>query len=264
MKGIVLGAAAVAGGALVYRQIVHPWWRTWGVDERDVTRGLPGDDLVPNAPTVDTRSIEIDAPPSDVWPWLVQMGYGRAGWYSYDSIDMAGASSRDILPAWQALEVGDVVPTHPGGGFEVRVIDPDRSLVLFYDTKVVARQAEAVDHAGKARTAMNVQATGTVLAATQPADFAASWAFILEPLPGDRCRLIERIRVHFGTTDKPWTVLTLPVVGFGVFLMTQRQMVGIRDRAEALARSRGSETSDLVEETPQRRPESPSLATVMG
>ena len=264
MKGIVLGAAAVAGGAFVYRQIVHPWWRTWGVDERDVTRGLPGDDLVPDAPTVDTRSIEIDAPPSDVWPWLVQMGYGRAGWYSYDSIDMAGASSRRILPEWQALEVGDVLPTHPGGGFEVRAIEPERALVLFYDTEIVARQAEPTDVAPEARAAWNVQATGTVLAAAQPADFAASWAFILEPLPDAGTRLIERFRVRFGETDKPWTVLTMPVVGFGVFLMTQRQMVGIRDRAEVLARSRVSETTDLVEATPEHRPESPSPATAMG
>ena len=259
----MLAAAAAAGGILAYQQIVRPWWRTWGVDERDVTRALPGDDLVPSAPTMDTRSIEIAAPPTDVWPWLVQMGYGRAGWYSYDSIDMAGASSRHVLPEWQSLEVGDVLPTHPGGGFEVRAIKPERALVLFYDTEIVARQAEPRDGAPEARAARNVQATGTVLAVAQPADFAASWAFILEPLPHARTRLIERFRVRFGETDKPWTMLTMPVVGFGVFLMTQRQMVGIRDRAETLARSRRAEATEVVEATPLSRAASDLAGSVM-
>ena len=76
------------------------------------------------------------------------------------------------------------------------------------------------------------------LGATQPAEFAASWAFVLEPIGGGRTRLIERFRVKFGTSDKPWTAATLPVVGFGVFLMTRQQMLGLRERAEALARTR--------------------------
>jgi hypothetical protein len=84
----------------------------------------------------------------------------------------------------------------------------------------------------------NVAVTGGVLAATQPAEFAASWAFILEPIAASRTRLIERFRVSFGETDKPWTALTLPVIGFGVFLMTREQMLGIKDRAEGLARER--------------------------
>ena len=169
------------------------------------------------------------------------MGYGRAGWYSYDSIDMAGASSRRIVPEWQALRVGDVVPTHPGGGFEVRAVERGRALVLYSDTESVARQADAARTAGATGSAANVQATGAFMGATQPADFTASWAFVLEPMTGGRTRLIERFRVTFGATDKPWTAVTLPVVGFGVFLMMRKQMLGIRDRAEAGAGSRAIE-----------------------
>lgn len=143
MNRLVFGALAVAGGVAAYQEIVRPWWRTWGVDERGATRPLPGDDIVATATAVETRSLEIDATPSAVWPWLLQMGYGRAGWYSYDQIDMAGASVRRIVPEWQTLDVGDIVPTHPGGGFEVRVIEPEHALVLYSDAAIVAQQAEA-------------------------------------------------------------------------------------------------------------------------
>jgi hypothetical protein len=68
---------------------------------------------------------------------------------------------------------------------------------------------------------------------TQPVDFAATWAFVLDPLPDGGTKLIERFRVRFGETDKPWTRYTLPVVGFGVFVMMRKQMLGIKQRAEA-------------------------------
>jgi hypothetical protein len=235
MKRLVFTAAAVGAGVVAYREIVRPWWRSWGVDERDTIRALPGDELVPDAPVMDTRSIEIAAPPSDVWPWLLQMGYGRAGWYSYDSIDMVGVSSRRIVPEWQSLAVGDVVPTHPGGGFVVRSMQPERALVLYSDTGIVMSQAAAARDAATESPTTNVQAAGAFLGATQPTEFAASWAFVLEPIAGGHTRLVERFRVKFGETDKPWTAATLPVVGFGVFLMTRQQMLGIRERVEGLA-----------------------------
>jgi len=237
MKRILLAGLAIGGAVVAYRRVIRPWWWSWGIDELVIARALPGDHLVPDVSTADTRWIEIDVPPADVWPWLIQMGYGRAGWYSYDSIDMAGASSRRIAPEWQSLAPGDVVPTHPGGGFEVREIETDRALVLYTDTELVKRQAEAARRMGESRAAANVEATGALLAAAQPADFAASWAFVLEPLPDGHTRLIERFRVRFGESDKPWTELTLPFIGFGVFLMTRKQMLGIRDRAEQMLRS---------------------------
>ena len=247
MRRILFAAAAVGAGVVVYQEVIRPWWRSWGVEAQDVTRGLPGDELVPDAPVMDTRSIEIAAAPADVWPWLVQMGYGRAGWYSYDTIDMVGASSRRIVPEWQSLALDDVVPTHPGGGFVVRGLEPDRALVLYSDTEIVTSQAAAAREAATESATTNVQAAGAFLGATQPTEFAASWAFILEPLPGGRTRLIERFRVKFGESDKPWTAATLPVVGFGVFLMTRQQMLGIRERAETRARERLPGSTDRVE-----------------
>jgi hypothetical protein len=69
-----------------------------------------------------------------------------------------------------------------------------------------------------------------------PRDYAASWAFVLEPIDGGRgTRLIERFRVRFGG-ESSGPAFLLPLMGFGVFVMMQKQMVGIRDRAERLAR----------------------------
>lgn len=259
MKRLLFAAAAIGTGVVVYREVVRPWWQSWGIDSHDITRTLPGDELVPEAPVMDTRSIEIAAPPSDVWPWLLQMGYGRAGWYSYDTIDMMGASSRRIVPEWQALAIGDVVPTHPGGGFVVRAMEPERVLVLYSDTAIVTAQAAAAREAPTEAPSTNVQAAGTFLGATQPTEFAASWAFVLEPIADGHTRLVERFRVKFGETDKPWTAATLPVVGFGVFLMTRQQMLGIRDRAEGLVRERFG-SADRVE-APTSSP-APSADTV--
>src|SRR5690606_6658894 len=111
-----------------------------------------------------------------------------------------GSSAEAIVPEWQTLSVGDVVPTHPGGGFEVVAIDPGHALVLKSDTPLVTAQAEAAKNAasGLETATAGVQASGAVLSG-MPQQFAASWAFVLEPLEGGRrTRLIERFRVWFG------------------------------------------------------------------
>ena len=119
MVGVSLGAALTA----TYLVAVRPLWRHWGVDPAEAERALPGDDLVPEPTATDTRGLTIAAPPSAVWPWLVQMGFGRAGWYSYDAIDMSNKSAWEIHPEWQSLVVGDKVPTDPRGGFLVKHVD---------------------------------------------------------------------------------------------------------------------------------------------
>ena len=227
----LFGLAVFAVGAVAsYRLVIEPWWRSWGADPDEAVRALPGDDVVPDGVTAETRGITIDAPPAAVWPWLVQMGYGRAGWYSYDRIDMRGASADRIVPELQSLSVGDIMPTHPAGGFLVKAIEPERALVLFTDTDTVRDQASAAAEADP--TPANVKLAGAFMEGAQPTDFAVSWAFVLEPLPDGRTRLIERTRVRFGEADKPWMRITMPMMGFGVFVMMRRQLIGIRDRAE--------------------------------
>ena len=224
-------AGMTLGGAVVWLG-VRPWWHRWGVDPAEAGTALPGDDVVPDAPISDTRAITIDAPPAAVWPWLVQMGFGRAGWYSYDAIDMKGRSADRILPDVGTLAVGDIVPTHPGGGFEVKAIEPGRALVLYLDTDLVGSQADAARASAEGTTPPNLQAAGAFMGAAQPTEFAASWAFVIEPLGDGRTRLIERFRVNLSGGDRPWTRFTLPFMGFGVFAMVRKQLLGIKTRAE--------------------------------
>lgn len=227
----LFGLAVFAAGAVAsYRLVIAPWWRSWGADPDEAVRALPGDDVIPDGVNAETRGITINAPPTAVWPWLVQMGYGRGGWYSYDQLDMRGASADRIVPELQSLSVGDIMPTHPAGGFVVKAMEPERALVLFTDTDTVREQARAAADADP--TPANVKLAGAFMEGAQPTDFAVSWAFVLEPLPGGRTRLIERTRVRFGQADKPWMRFTMPMMGFGVFVMMRRQLIGIRDRAQ--------------------------------
>jgi hypothetical protein len=240
---LVIGGVVVGTTAGIAVSRIGRWRRTWGIDASEAVRALPGDAVVPRPVAIETRGITIDAPPDRVWPWLVQMGFGKAGWYSYDRLDMRGGSADRIVDAWQTLKVGDIVPTHPGGGFEVVEIVPGQSLVLRSDTALMTAQAEAWAKRTAAATdgddpiesvPAGLAASGALLGAT-PQQFAASWAFTIEPIAAGRSRLIERFRVWFGESGMASTVV-MPVVGFGVFVMLQRQMVGIKTRAERLAR----------------------------
>ncbi len=233
-KLIAGSIAALAALAVAAAWRVTRWWRTWGVRPEDSAAPLPGDDLVSGVVASDTRSIPIAAPAEAVWPWLLQMGYGRAGWYSYDALDMRGKSADRLMPEYSTLAVGDIVPTDPDGGFAVKVLEPDRALVLYVDAEMVAaRKLSDRGAAGEAVPA-GLAASGRFLDSATPPDFAVSWAFSLNGEDGGT-RLIERVRLRTGDA-KGASRLLGPAMGFGVFVMTQRQMVGIRDRAERLAR----------------------------
>jgi hypothetical protein len=234
---LIIAAGAAAGAAtLATRQ----WWRTWGRLPELEGEPLPGDDLVPGPTAEDTRAIEIDAPPSAVWPWLVQMGYGRAGWYSYDTMDKRASNADTIVDEWQGLAVGDAVPFQSTGGFEVATLDPERTLVLRIDTALAVAQAEAA-LAADPDTSMppGISAPGGILSTTPP-EFSGSWAFVLEPLEGDRTRLVERVRAWFGE-GATGVSRGAPILGFGVFVMLQRHMLGVRGRAERLANERAAD-----------------------
>ncbi|NJD28857.1 MAG: hypothetical protein FIA92_11245 [Chloroflexi bacterium] len=231
-----VGAAlAAAGAAFAYVQ-GRTLFRTWGVDPDEQSKPLPGDDIVPDADGVLTRGIDIAAAPEHVWPWLVQMGYGRAGWYSYDQLDMNKPSADRIIPELQSLAVGDIVPTHPGGGFEVKVLEAGRALVLYTDrAQMDAQKASAPE--GIEATPTNLKATGAVLDANMRGDFKASWAFVLEPRADGTTRLIERFRGWMAAPESGAPGMTPPPPAramflFGIFVMLRRQMLGIRDRAE--------------------------------
>ena len=186
------GATAAVG----YLRYVRPWQLTWGATPDDVSRPLPGDELV-TRPTFDaTRAITIHAPPAQIWPWLVQVGLTRAGWYSYDLLDNLGRpSARRILPEFQNLAVGDVVPMSPDGkqGMQVRSLDPPHSMVWW-----------------------------------APDD--TTWTWQLDGQPDGSTRLITRVRCHYRWFS-PSIALSL-LVEFGYIWMMRKMLRNLRIRAE--------------------------------
>jgi hypothetical protein len=191
--GIVVGlliASAVVG---TYLLVVGPWQRRWGTTDFELHRSMPGDALLrPDAPST-TRAITIDASPKDVFPWLLQIGYGRGGWYSYDWIDNDGKPSVEhIDPALQQLAVGDRIEMLPGLGPVVSEIASNHYIVSSGETD--------------------------------------SWCLLVEPTTDRRTRLISRWKQDWPKSAGTyvWIALSDP----GAFLMEQRMLRRIRDLAQ--------------------------------
>ena len=106
-----LGEIAAASPLFLFAPLYRHWHLRWGATDAEVAAAMPGDELVEHPSFNTTRAITIDAPPEEVWPWLVQIGYGKAGFYSYDLFDNAGRPSAErILPEHQDPAIGDWVP----------------------------------------------------------------------------------------------------------------------------------------------------------
>ncbi|MQS16055.1 hypothetical protein F7Q99_28385 [Streptomyces kaniharaensis] len=138
----MVGPAAVASAAValvLHGLLLRPRMLTWGATSEEAARSYPGDELIPSADSGSTMATTLPAPPSKVWPWLVQMGCDRGGWYSWDRLDNGGRPSADrIVPQWQSLAAGQRLASVPGGRawFTVAVLVPERTLVLRDDTRV--------------------------------------------------------------------------------------------------------------------------------
>jgi hypothetical protein len=185
------------------------WHLRWGATDHEVQGPMLGDELVPKASFAATRAITIDAPPELVWPWIVQMGYRRAGFYTYDLLDNAGFDSADrILEQYQPPRIGDWMP-----------------------------MAKKVNNT----TAFKVKAfaINQWLLWEKP---DSTWAWKLVPLEGGRTRLISRLKQRYAWETPGSAILSLVLLEFGDFPMMRRVMKGIKARAEGLnvQRSTGS------------------------
>lgn len=205
VRRTLLAAVAAAGAVAAYRQGRRAQL-AFGATAEEEAAELPGDDLVPAADLVATRAITIRASAADVWPWLVQMGQGRGGFYSYDRLENlagCGITSADaVVPEWQGVAVGDDVRLHPEFGLPVAVVLPQEALVL--------HGAGPVDDEG-------------------PVPFDFTWAFVLRPVDDRRTRLVVRERYGYRTG---WAGRMVEPVSWVSFVMTERMLRGIRDRAE--------------------------------
>jgi hypothetical protein len=128
-------AVALASGLVgAYLAVGRPLMLHWGATCEELTKPLPGDELVEHPAVQSTRAVTVEAPPEAVWPWLAQVGQDRAGFYSYDWLEnLAGCemhNAGEIHPEWQERERGDTVPLHPLNGLRVVRFEPSRVLAL--------------------------------------------------------------------------------------------------------------------------------------
>jgi hypothetical protein len=181
------------------------WHLRWGATAAELTASLPGDDLQPRAQFRATRAITIDASPEEVWPWLVQIGSRRAGWYSNDLMDNLGhPSSREIIDRFQDLDVGQWVPMaalgEPTEVTAFKVADFERHRWLLW---------------------------------TKP---DSSWVWRLTPMPDGATRLVSRVHAARDWRKPGSAVLSVVLMEFGDFAMFRRMLLGIKERAEDLHR----------------------------
>ena len=176
----------------------------WGATTTELTRVMDGDYLVTGTTYVSTMAVTIDARLEDTWPWLAQMGYRRGGLYSYDWLDrlvgfLDRASADRVLPEYQHISPGDVIPLGRGPGLAVRAVQPGHILVL----------GGEVDN------------------------FVWIWQFALYSVYGHRTRLVTRYTARIprsiGGFFFRWWLKP------AAFLMTRRLLLGIKERAERLS-----------------------------
>ena len=200
---IALTAVAVetaAGAVWAYLKWVRPWQMAWGATPEEVTRAYPYDDVFERPEWSATRAVTVAARPQQIWPFLIQIGWGRAGWYSYDSVDNGGRPSTwEVLPEHQWLEVGKDFPMSPF-------------------TAVYCGDFEELR--------WMLWRTG---------EDAGTWLWYLDPIDEGHTRLITRMRDHYKWTNPlilPQQILT----ELGDLPFMRKCLLGVKARAERLAR----------------------------
>ena len=193
--------------AVLYWFPIRRWMSRWGATPSDLSRAMAGDSLLVDPTYSGTMAVSVNAPPEDVWPWLVQIGYQRGGLYSYDWLDrlfgyLDRPSATRILSEFQHLAVGDEIPLGRGPSWPVALVEPRRALVL--DMRNMS-------------------------------GFDWVWQFGLYRADETRTRLVSRSRVR---TQAVWARLFTYAIEPAGFLMTRRMLLGIKERAEELRSSR--------------------------
>lgn len=135
LKKIVLYTAGLGIiGAVVFQFVYRPWNLTWGSTDEEVKRAMVGDDIVKDPTFNATRAVTIDARAEEVWPWIVQIGYKKAGFYSYDFLDNDRiASTEEIVPEFQGLQVGDSIPLDKNTFGRVEALAPNEHMLLVFE-----------------------------------------------------------------------------------------------------------------------------------
>jgi hypothetical protein len=197
---VIAATGSIAALALIGRSRLL----RWGATDEEIAAAQPGDELISDANVTATRAITICRSPDVVWPWIAQLGQGRGGFYSYDSLEnLVGCdihSADRVVSEWQQVEVGDEVRLAPTAGLKVAILEPGRALVL----------------------------QGSLPIARRP-PFDTTWAFVLCEQPEGTTRLLSRERYGYRRWWAPFVVEPTQAISF---VMSRKMLLGIRDRAE--------------------------------
>lgn len=197
----------LAVAILLYLGLFRDIQMTWGATGQDVNRPMLGDELIVEPDMNATRAVDIWATPEEIWPWIVQIGYNRAGFYGFDNLDNGGRPSiRNILPEYQNLRVGDSIPSGEYKG------------ELFYIMEV------AEMNPGKEMLWVFLEGT--------PWE-GATWSWGLYRIDDERTRLVSRLR-HKYTFDSFQEVVLWSMIDAIEILMMRTTLRGIKLRAESM------------------------------
>ncbi len=192
----ILPILLLAAGLLIWFAY-RPWALSWGATPAETAGPMPGDAIVANPSWCATRAVTIEAPADAIWPWIVQMGYLKAGFYSYDRLDNDGIpSSETIIAEYQNLQVGDLIPLSRTA--HVRVIGMNRPASMVWQFVTTGGWSDA------------------------------TWVWVLAPAGPDRTRLLTRLRVG------PVTWRQRLFLDLGEIVMMRKCMLGIKRRAESM------------------------------
>jgi hypothetical protein len=196
------------GGVAAYILLGRRRQLRWGATDQESDGPLLGDDLIAIPDVIATRAITVRASADQVWPWIAQLGQGRGGFYTYDFLEnLVGCdihSADRIHPEWQEVAVGDEVNLYPEGPLDVAALEPGRSLVI----------------------------RGGVPMGKLPPPYDFTWAFVVREQPDGTGRLLVRERYAY---TRRWAPLLVEPAAILSFVMSQKMLRGIRDRAERTA-----------------------------
>ncbi len=213
----MLGALCVTAVVIAaYVSVVRPSQLRWGATDAELARGMPGDALSSRPTFLSTRAVTIDASPEAIWPWVLQMGYGRAGFYGYDVIENIGSargmhSAEHIVPELQRIKVGDPLPLSAAGGLVVHAITPNRFIVW------------------------------SGASGTYPGAF--TWA--LYPVDSNHTRLVSRIQWSHHWTQPLVLAMDL-FTEFADHVAVRKVLRGVKDRAEGRVEPFGRQTVEFT------------------
>jgi hypothetical protein len=189
---LIIAAGCLAVVVALFQFVYRPWQLNWGATEEEIQRTMAGDEIVPDPTFNATRAVTVNAPAERIWPWIVQMGYRKAGFYSWDILDNDGIpSSERIIPEYQTLKVGDLVPLSATAGIRVAALEANTELLLV---------------------------------AQSPTTWTWSWG--LYPIDAQRTRLVSRLRLPLRTSSSRLWVDAFEIV------MMRKCLLGIKRRAE--------------------------------